>query len=61
MLVRQVIQNATGMSRRKCFSLFRGGKVILNDVVCESFGSTCQVGDVVVRDDGSQHSVMVDD
>lgn len=31
---------------------------MLNDVVCESFGSTCQVGDVVARDDGSQHSVI---
>lgn len=52
MLVRHVIQEETGLSRRGVFALFANGKVFLNGTVCENFKTECQTGDVVRYDNG---------
>lgn len=52
MLVRHVVQEETGLSRRWAFALFVGEKVLLNGEVCENFKTACQTGDIVRYDNG---------
>ncbi|USN57228.1 MAG: hypothetical protein H6766_01920 [Candidatus Peribacteria bacterium] len=59
MLVRQVIQKNSGMSRRKCFSLFCDGKVSVNNVICKDFKSICQTGDLITRSDQGHHAITI--